>query len=62
MEEFNRLMILAAVKTYAGKTGITDVLGRTAYFKNKFSQIFYWSNEYKLYLVEIVKFRPVGDI
>jgi hypothetical protein len=35
-------MILAAVITNAGKTGITaDVLGRTAYFVNKCSQIFW---------------------
>jgi hypothetical protein len=33
-------MILAAVITNAAKTGITDVLGKTAYFGNKCSQIF----------------------
>jgi hypothetical protein len=33
-------MILAVVITNASKTGRTDVLGRTAYFVNKCSQMF----------------------
>jgi hypothetical protein len=33
-------MILAAVITNAGKTGITDVLGRTACFVNKMQSDF----------------------
>jgi hypothetical protein len=45
----------------AGKTGRTDVLGRTAFSVNKCSQMFYWINEYK-YLVEMVKFQLVGDL
>jgi hypothetical protein len=44
-KNFNWLMILAAVITNAGKTGVTHILRRTAYFVNKCRQIFYWSNE-----------------
>jgi hypothetical protein len=36
-------MFLAVVITNASK------IGRTAYFVDKCSQIFYWSNEYKVF-------------
>jgi hypothetical protein len=46
-ENCNQLMILAVVITNANKTGRTGVLGKTAYYVNKYSQIFYWSIEFK---------------
>jgi hypothetical protein len=46
-KNFNSLMTLAAVIINVGKTGRTDVLGRTHYFVRKCSQMFDWSNEYK---------------
>jgi hypothetical protein len=54
-------MILADVITNASKTGRTDVLGRTAYFVNKCSQMFYWDKTKPKYLVEMVEFRQVGS-
>jgi hypothetical protein len=54
-------MILAAVITNARKKRKTDVLGSSAYFVNKCSQILYRSNEYN-YLVEMVEFRPLGNL
>jgi hypothetical protein len=55
------MMILAVVITNVNKTGRQYVLEKIIYFVNKCSQMFYWSNEYK-YLVEMVEFRPVGDL
>jgi hypothetical protein len=47
MEEFKLIDDVAIVITNASKMGRTDVLGRTAYFVNNWSQMFYWSYEYK---------------
>jgi hypothetical protein len=57
-------MIFAAVKTNANNIRRTVVLGRSAYFLNKRSWKFNWSNEYinKYLLVEMVEFQPLGDL
>jgi hypothetical protein len=60
MEELLLIIILSAVITNASKTGRTDILGSSAYFVNKCSYMFYWSNEYN-YLVEKVEYLPLGE-
>jgi hypothetical protein len=46
MEEWLIDDCLAAAKTNASNTGRTDVFGKSDYFVNKCSGIFYWSNGY----------------
>jgi hypothetical protein len=55
------LIILAAVKTNARNTGITDVFGKLDYFIEVQWDILLeqWVH---IYLVEKVEFQPVGDL
>jgi hypothetical protein len=55
MEEFLLTDVFGSCHKNSSNTGRTDVLGKTFYFVNKCSQMFYWGDEYK-YLVEMLNF------